>query len=72
MIKKLFRVEEVKNTQTGEVYCKMPLIAWYLTNKGMPLSFLSGTIVMSYACDPETKRGVFTHLWDAFLTWWNM
>lgn len=70
-MKDLFEFNEVKNTITGEVYCRMPKIAWLLTEPNAPLHFLSGTIITSYACDPDRKVGLIGHLWDAFISWWR-
>jgi len=68
---KYFEYVEVKNTNTNEVYCQMPRIAWLLTEPNAPFSFLSGTIILSYACDPKRKHGLLRHLLDAFLVWWG-
>ena len=57
----LFEIAEVKNTETNQIYCKMPKIAWWLTEKGKPLSFLSGSIVVSYMEDTELKHGIVYH-----------
>jgi hypothetical protein len=70
-MKELFEYNEVKNSLTGEVYCHMPKLAWMLTEPKSPLSFMSGTIITSYACDPDRKHGLLFHLLDAFITWWR-
>ena len=68
---KLFEICEVRNTQTEEVYCRMPRIAWVLTEPRRLLGFLSGAIVMSYMCDPDCERGVLFHFADAFIAWYK-
>lgn len=70
-MKNLFEFHEVKNTITGEIYCKMPKIAWLMTEPNAPLHFLGGTIIMSYACDPERKVSFIGHMLDAFISWWR-
>ena len=70
-MRNLFKFEEVRIKETGELYCRMPRIAWILTETKSPLSFMGGTIITSYACDPGRKHGLLFHLWDAFVTWWR-
>ena len=61
----LFEIAEVKNAETNQVYCKMPRVAFWLTEKGKPLSFLSGSIVVSYMQDEELKHGIIYHFLHA-------
>ena len=68
---KLFEFGEVRHRETGEVYCHMPMILFLLTEPKAPLAFLGGTIIISYALDPDRKRGLLFHLWDAFISWWR-
>jgi hypothetical protein len=70
-MKELFEKIEVRRKDDGELFCRMPRIAWVLTEPKSPLSFMDGSIIMSYACDPECKHGLFRHLWDAFMVWWR-
>lgn len=64
---KLFEIQEVKNIETGKVYCKMPRIAFLMTETGKPLSFLSGSIVVSYMKDLDLKHGIIYHFIDALI-----
>ena len=68
---KLFEIREIRNVETDEVYCRMPRIAWIITEPNSILGFLSGAIVMSYMCDPNCERGVLFHFADAFISWYN-
>ena len=51
--------------------CDVHKLAWDITKKGMPFSFLGGYIIMSYQCDEYQKRGFFAHMIDALKTWWS-
>lgn len=64
---KLFEIQEVKNIETGKVYCKMPRVAFLMTEKGKLFSFLSGAIVVSYTKDLELRHGIVYHLVDALI-----
>ena len=51
--------------------CDIHKLAWNITKKGMPFSFLGGYIIMSYQCDPNKEHGFFAHMIDSLKTWWS-
>lgn len=51
--------------------CDMHKLAWDITKKGMPFSFLGGWIIMSYQDETNQERGFFAHMIYALKFWWS-
>ena len=61
----------IYDTKNDRKVCDIHKLAWNLTKKGKPFSFLSGYIICSYMCDEKREYGFFFHMIDALKVWWR-